>query len=229
MGGANSLIINELENYFTYNSKKPKVIIEDDWVTIDIDVPDEVTQKADYHRVTSLCEKGKFKEAKLILNDLLVKNPTVSEYHRIMGQILSEEGDQEEAINFLIDALRWDSKNGWALLMMGNIFSKFKNDVPTAMKYYDQALIANPKDNITVNNILFFLSSFLTSLFLYFHFPTAKDSACLVGSALTFPLGRRGGILNTPILLHHTNTTEWKDSRQGRYNAPQKHNRYFKA
>jgi tetratricopeptide (TPR) repeat protein len=70
-----------------------------------------------------------------------------------MGQILSDEGDQEEAINCLIDALRWDSKNGWALLMMGNIFAKFKDDVPTAMKYYDQALIANPKDNITINNI----------------------------------------------------------------------------
>jgi Flp pilus assembly protein TadD len=70
-----------------------------------------------------------------------------------MGQILSDEGDQEEAINYLIDALRWDSKNGWALLMMGNIFAKFKDDVPTAMKYYDQALIANPQDYITIGNI----------------------------------------------------------------------------
>jgi Flp pilus assembly protein TadD len=70
-----------------------------------------------------------------------------------MGQILSDEGNQEEAVNCLIDALRWDSKNGWALLMMGNIFAKFKDDVSTAMKYYDQALIANPKDNITINNI----------------------------------------------------------------------------
>lgn len=70
-----------------------------------------------------------------------------------MGQIHSEEGDQEEAINYLIDALRWDSKNGWALLMMGNIFAKFKDDVPTALKYYDQALVANPNDNITINNI----------------------------------------------------------------------------
>ncbi len=70
-----------------------------------------------------------------------------------MGQILSDEGDQEEAINCLIDALRWDSKNGYALLMMGNIFAKFQNDVSTAMKYYDQALIAKPDDHITINNI----------------------------------------------------------------------------
>ncbi len=49
--------------------------------------------------------------------------------------------------------MRWDARNGYALLMMGNIFAKFKNDVSTAMKYYDQALIVNPNDAITINNI----------------------------------------------------------------------------
>lgn len=70
-----------------------------------------------------------------------------------MGQILSDEGDQDEAINFLIDSLRWDSKNAWALLMMGNIFAKFKDDLETATKYYNQALVVKPNDSITINNI----------------------------------------------------------------------------
>ena len=70
-----------------------------------------------------------------------------------MGQILSDEGDQDKAIDCLIDSLRWDSKNGWALMLMGNIFTKFKKDVSTAMKYYDQALTVNPNDTITINNI----------------------------------------------------------------------------
>ena len=153
MGGGNLLIISELENYYTYGPFKPKVTVENEWVTIQIDTPTIISQDADYRKTVSLCEKGKYTVAKPILKNLIEKNPTNSEYHRIMGQILSDEGDQEEAINCLIDALRWDSKNGWALLMMGNIFAKFKNDVPTAMKYYDQALIANPNDNITINNI----------------------------------------------------------------------------
>ena len=105
----------------------------------------------------ALCEKGKYAEAKSILQNLIQKNPTNSEYHRIMGQILSDEGDQEEAINYLIDALRWDSKNGWALLMMGNIFAKFKDDVPTAMQYYDQAILANAADHISLTNIGYLL------------------------------------------------------------------------
>jgi tetratricopeptide (TPR) repeat protein len=153
MGGGNSLIINTLENYYTYGPVKPKVTIDNDLVTIEIDAPAIVAQQADYRKTIALCEKGKYSDAKPILEKLIEKNPTYSEYHRIMGQILSDEGDQDEAIGCLIDALRWNSKNGWALLMMGNIFAKFKNDVPTALKYYDQALVANPNDYITFTNI----------------------------------------------------------------------------
>jgi tetratricopeptide (TPR) repeat protein len=152
-GGGNEFIINTLEKFYSYGPFKPKVSIENDFVTIEIDTQTIVSQESDYRKVVSLCEKGKYAEAKPILKTLIEKNPTNSEYHRIMGQVLSDEGEQDEAINYLIDALRWDSKNGWALLMMGNIFAKFKKDVPTAMKYYDQALIANPNDNITINNI----------------------------------------------------------------------------
>ena len=151
--GNNNLITKKLEAYYTYDSYKPKVTIDNGWIKIEIDTSAIILQEADYNKAVTLCEKGKYSEAKPILKNLIEKNPTNSEYHRIMGQIISDEGDQEEAINCLIDALRWDSKNGWALLMMGNIFAKFKDDVPTAMKYYDQALIANPKDNITMNNI----------------------------------------------------------------------------
>jgi tetratricopeptide (TPR) repeat protein len=37
--------------------------------------------------------------------------------------------------------------------MMGNVFTSHKNDLSTAMKYYDQALAVNPNDFITINNI----------------------------------------------------------------------------
>lgn len=151
--GDQQSLLNAIQDFYTYGPYKPKVTIDNDFVSIEIDTPTILAQDLDYQKVIAFCEKGKYADAKPILKKLIEKNPAISEYHRIMGQILSDEGDQEEAINCLIDALRWDSKNGWALLMMGNIFAKFKNDVPTAMKYYDQALTANPKDNITINNI----------------------------------------------------------------------------
>jgi tetratricopeptide (TPR) repeat protein len=152
-GGDNEFITHTLENYYTYGPYKPKVIIDKDWVTIEIDTPSIISQEADYRKTVALCEKGKYSEAKPILKKLIEKNPTNSEYHRIMGQILSDEGDQEEAINCLIDALRWDPKNAYALIMMGNIFAKHKDDIDTAIKYYNEAIAQNPNDHIAINNL----------------------------------------------------------------------------
>lgn len=152
-----SLIIPTLENYYTYGPFKPKVSIDKDIVKIDIDLPTINAQDADYKKVIDLSEKGKYSEAKPILRKLIYKNPTISEYHRILGQILSDEGDQEEAINCLIDALRWDSKNKWALMMMGNIFAKYKDDTETALKYYNQAIVAKVQDHISLTNIAYLL------------------------------------------------------------------------
>ncbi|CAM3009187.1 tetratricopeptide repeat protein [Flavobacterium frigoris] len=146
-------IINILESFYSYGSHKPKVKIENGFVIVDIDITKIASQENDFKKVITFCENGKFAEAKPLLQSLVKQNPTNSECHRIIGQIHSDEGDQDEAINSLIDALRWDSKNAYALVMMGNIFAKFKNDIETAMKYYDQALIAKPDDNITINNI----------------------------------------------------------------------------
>ena len=152
-GADGEKIIEVFKDYYTYKVFQPNVEVKGNTVIVDIDTSAIIDQESDYNRAVNLCEKGRFSEAKPLLAQLIEKNPANSEYHRIMGQVLSEEGDNESAIDCLIDALRWNPKNGWALLMMGNIFAKYKNDVETAMKYYDQALIANPNDNITINNI----------------------------------------------------------------------------
>lgn len=156
-GGGNDLLVNELKKYYTFGPFSPKVSITDDWVTIEIDTPTILAQDADFQKTVALCEKGNYQAAKPILQNLIANNPTNSEFHRILGQILSDQGNQDEAINCLIDALRWDSKNHWALLMMGNIQAKFLKDVPTALKYYEQALLVNPTDYITLSNVAYLL------------------------------------------------------------------------
>jgi tetratricopeptide (TPR) repeat protein len=146
-------LMETLKDYYAWGPYKPAVSVSGSYVTIMLDVPAILAQQGDFKKVVQLCEKGNYAEAKPILRLLIAQNPSVSEYHRVMGQVLSEEGHQDEAINSLIDALRWDSKNGWALMMMGNIFSRYKKDITTALKYYDQALVANPDDYITLTNI----------------------------------------------------------------------------
>jgi tetratricopeptide (TPR) repeat protein len=142
-----------LTQYFTYDNYMPKVEIKDGFAYVEFDTDKLFEQKRVFDEVVVLCEKGRYDQAKPLLDELIEANPTNSEYYRIRGQIYSDEGNQEEAINYLIDALKWNPKNGWALLMIGNIFAKFKDDIDTAMKYYDQALKVNPDDNISMNNI----------------------------------------------------------------------------
>lgn len=146
-------IIEALTEYYTFSSFVPNVKIKDGFAYIEINTDKIIEQENTFNKVVALCEKGKYNEAKPLLEQIIKTDPTNSEYYRIRGQIYSDEGEQDEAINYLIDALKWDPKNGWALLMMGNIFAKFKDDIDTAMKYYDQALKVNPNDNISINNI----------------------------------------------------------------------------
>ena len=143
----------ELTDFYTFGPYRPEVEIEGDFVKIEIDTSAISSQKAEFDTAVKYCEKGKFRKAKPILEKLIKKNPTVSEYHRILGQIYSEEGEQDKAVNHLIDALRWDSRNNHALIMVGNIFARYYNDIETAMTYYEQALTVKPNDHIAMNNI----------------------------------------------------------------------------
>ncbi|VUZ84044.1 Tetratricopeptide repeat protein [Candidatus Methylomirabilis lanthanidiphila] len=152
-GNDAEVLKDEMTKFYTFGPYKPIVTLEGGWVKVEINTPVILSEESDFRKVVALAEKRKFAEVKPILRNLISKNRTNSEYYRINGQILSEEGDQEGAINSLIDALRWDPKNAWALLMMGNIFAKYKDDIATAMKYYDQVLKVDSRNNIAMNNI----------------------------------------------------------------------------
>jgi Tfp pilus assembly protein PilF len=151
-GKSNEELVRTLQLYYSYGPYKPKVSVLNNMVTIELDKDKVLAQEADYRKVLTLCERQNYNEAKPLLLKLIADNPTVSEYHRVMGQISSDQGDQDAAIDHLIDALRWDSNNGWALLMMGNIFAKYKNDIDTAIKYCDQAMASNTADHISLTN-----------------------------------------------------------------------------
>ena len=146
-------LITAFQDFYTVGPFQPKVTIENGFAKVEVNISAISAQKKDYDHAVRLAEQRQYSEAKKVLKGLIKDNPSNSEYHRIYGQILSDEGDQEGAINHLIDALRWNPRNNHALTMMGNIYAKFNNDVDTALLYYEQAVRQNPKDNIALNNI----------------------------------------------------------------------------
>ena len=151
--GDNDSLTAALQAAYAFGPFTPKVTIQDNTVSIEIDIQQLFPQKAEFDKAIRLCEQGKFKQAIPVLEELIKKNPTVSEFHRILGQSLSELGDQEEAINTLIEALRWNPKNHAALVMMGNIYTRYKNDPDTSLLYFESALKHFPNGFTAANNI----------------------------------------------------------------------------
>lgn len=143
----------ELTQYYTFRVYRPTIDIKDGYVSVNIDTQRIANEIDEYKSVVRLCEQGQYGKAKPRLISLIEKNPTNSEYHRILGQIYSDEGNQELAMDSMIDALRWNPKNTYGLTMMGNIIAKHRNDIDTAMKYFNQVIELNPEDHIAINNL----------------------------------------------------------------------------
>lgn len=122
---------------------------------IDVTLNTDLSNQADreVEKIADFASKGNYEKALKEIEDALVKFPAVSELYRIKGQILSDKGDTEGGVNVLIDALRLDPENKWALIMMGNIYARNRNDVKTGRIYYEKALEVDPKDNIAMSNI----------------------------------------------------------------------------
>lgn len=146
-------LIEQLTEYYQYGPYKPTVRIDGE-VAI-IEVPYDLIQRDEkqYNKAVSLCEKGKYSEAQSILKKLIEFTPTVSEYNRLYGQILSVMGQQQEALKYLNNSIKWDYGNKWAFIMIGNIYGKYLNDLDKALNYYNRALDIDPNNNILFNNI----------------------------------------------------------------------------
>jgi len=132
---------------------KPRVTIDGNLVRVEIDEITIEHHQSDFNRLVKWCEAGQYAKARPLLERLIVENPSVSEYHRFLGQILSDLGDFEGASNSLIDALRWDPRNKAALVMMGNLQAKVQKNPGSALRYLEEAFRLAPDDLTVVNNL----------------------------------------------------------------------------
>ena len=140
----------EIEKFFTVGPFKPGITIIHGIVDINIEGELIEQHNSRYRKVLDLCDDRRFEEAKKQISQLIKEAPQISEYHRVLGQIHSEEGEQDDAINSLIDALRWDPKNEWALIMTGNILARYQHDIDAAMNYYACAVQHKPDNYVTL-------------------------------------------------------------------------------
>lgn len=109
---------------------------------------------ATLQQVLDLCNKSEFDKALPLLNEIIKNNPKESEAWRILAQIhWNYNNEPEKAFDELIESLNCDPQNIWALLLMGNFYTKVKNDQVHAKEYYDKVLEYHPDNAIAINNI----------------------------------------------------------------------------
>jgi tetratricopeptide (TPR) repeat protein len=78
--------------------------------------------------------------------------PLHSAARRNLAMAYLELGNQEEALNYLIDVLRIDPKDVWAYILVGNIYGKYRKDFASAEIFYKKAYEINPNDPYLLNN-----------------------------------------------------------------------------
>ena len=109
---------------------------------------------ATLQQVLKFCNNNEFDKALPLLDEIIKDTPDESEAWRIMAQIhWNHMNMPEKAYDELIEALRCEPKNIWALVLMGNLLTKEKNDVEHAKQYYDKVLEYYPDNAIAINNI----------------------------------------------------------------------------
>ena len=101
-----------------------------------------------------LCNKNEFGKALPLLVEAVKDNPQDSEAWRVLAQIhWNHMHEPDKAYDELIESLRCNPKNIWALVLMGNLLTREKNDVEHAQQYYDKVLEYYPDNAIAINNI----------------------------------------------------------------------------
>ena len=151
--GKPDALVAAMKAFYTVDGIAPNVQMKEGVIEVEVDTERIASRRKEFQQAVASCEAGKFETAREQLQALVAVEPNNSEYHRLLGQVCTELGEPEAAIDHLIDALRWDPKNVHALLMMGNLQAKHRKEIDTAMRYYEAALEAEPEDHLAANNI----------------------------------------------------------------------------
>lgn len=98
-----------LTKYYTVGPYLPQIEISKNTVKIVIDEDLIEEDKVYSQTLVDYSEQGNFKQVSPLAKELIKKSANVSEYHTILGQILTKEGDNEEAMNHKIKNTEiWD-------------------------------------------------------------------------------------------------------------------------
>lgn len=147
-------IMKHLKSIYTNDGIEPEVTIDGDEIILTINEPALAEAMPKFDKAMSLCASHKLDAAEKLLKEIIVSCPKFSEAYRALGQVSKEKGNLSLAVDYCIDALRFNKKNEWAYILMGNIMLQ-KNNLDAAEKYFSDILEFNGDNSIAISNLGF--------------------------------------------------------------------------
>lgn len=112
----------------------------------------DVDANEDEQIVINFCKARRFGKAKKVVREFLEKMPWASEGYRLYAQILMEEGEIDSALEQARIALKFNPENTYALVLIGNLLSRNKNDHKTGSSYFKRAMELDSTSPLAITN-----------------------------------------------------------------------------
>lgn len=142
---------NILEELYKYWPIVPHIEIKWEEVRIELDIPSIEEYENKLQEATEFATRWSYHKARVLIDDLLEKYPTVSDFYRIKWQIFYETWKLDQAEKNIIEWLKLEPDNKWCLVVLGNIYQN-KGKIEFAKNLYLKAIQKDPNDIYALTN-----------------------------------------------------------------------------
>ena len=146
----------KLADFYGFLPDSAEVVIDKDAVVLSW--PDtSSTNKAEAERLAQKAaqraKRGEHGKARDILKAALELDPSLSDARRDLAMVCVEMGEMDEAKNHLIEVLKLNPNDAWALVILANNYVREDEDFETAKRFLRRALELKPDDPWAMNSL----------------------------------------------------------------------------
>ena len=146
----------KLADFYGFLPDSAEVRVDRDVVVLSW--PDATTSnKAEAERLAQKAaqraQRGEHAKARDILKAALALDPSLGDARRDLAMVCVEMGEMDEAKNHLIEVLKLNPSDAWALVILANNYVREDEDFDTAKRFLQRALELKPDDPWAMNSL----------------------------------------------------------------------------
>lgn len=146
----------KLEDFYGFLPDAASVAVEGDMVVLRWPETAD-SKKAEAERLAKKAaqraQRGEHAKARDILKTVLELDPSATDARRDLAMVCVELGEMEEAKNHLIEVLKLNPTDAWALVIMANNYVREDEDFDTAKRFLRRAIELKPDDPWAMNSL----------------------------------------------------------------------------